>query len=50
MLRKVFLCGGILTIAAGTSFQVIVAMLVQFFYILLIESVITSIFTTTWYN
>ena len=31
MLRKVFLCGGILTIAAGTSFQVIVAMLVQFF-------------------
>eukprot|EP00944_MAST-04C_sp_MAST-4C-sp1_P007283 g7283.t1 len=39
MLRKVFLCGGILTIAAGTSFQVIVAMLVQFFYILLIESV-----------
>ena len=39
MLRKVFLCGGLLTIAAGTSFQIIVALLVQFFYILLIERV-----------
>eukprot|EP00944_MAST-04C_sp_MAST-4C-sp1_P001464 g1464.t1 len=39
MLRKVFLCGGLLTIAAGTSFQIVVALLVQFFYILLIERV-----------
>jgi hypothetical protein len=39
MLRKVFLCGGLITIAAGTSFQIVVALLVQFFYILLIERV-----------
>jgi hypothetical protein len=37
MLRKVFLCGGLLTVAAGTSFQIIVAILVQFFYILTIS-------------
>ena len=36
MLRKVFLCGGLLTVAAGTSFQIVVALLVQFFYILII--------------
>ena len=39
MLKKMFLCGGLLTIAAGTSFQIVVALLVQFFYILLIERV-----------
>eukprot|EP00944_MAST-04C_sp_MAST-4C-sp1_P003150 g3150.t1 len=37
MIRKVFLCGGLLTIAAGTSFQIVVAIIVQFFYILMIE-------------
>ena len=37
MLRKVFLCGGLLTVAAGTSFQIVVALLVQFFYIVTIS-------------
>ena len=39
MLRKVFLCGGLLTVAAGTSFQIVVALLVQFFYILIISRI-----------
>ena len=39
MLKKMFLCGGLLTIAAGTSLQVMVAIVVQFLYILLIERV-----------
>merc|ERR1711871_907775 len=37
MLRKVFLCGGLLTVAAGTSFQIVVALLVQVFYIAMIS-------------
>eukprot|EP00944_MAST-04C_sp_MAST-4C-sp1_P005873 g5873.t1 len=37
MLRKVFLCGGLLTVAAGTSFQIVVALLVQVFYIVTIS-------------
>jgi hypothetical protein len=37
MLRKVFLCGGLIAIASGTSFQIVVALLVQFAYLLVIE-------------
>ena len=37
MLRKVFLCDGLLTVAAGTSFQIVVALLVQIFYIVTIS-------------
>ena len=37
MLRKVFLCGGLLTVATGTSFQIVVAILVQTFYIVAID-------------
>ena len=36
MLRKVFLCGGLIAIASGTSFQIVVALLVQFVYLLVI--------------
>ena len=37
MLRKVFLCGGLIAIASGTSFQIVIALLVQFAYLLVIE-------------
>jgi hypothetical protein len=37
MIRKVFLCGGLIAIASGSSLQIIIAILVQFIYILIIE-------------
>merc|ERR1711998_337839 len=37
MIRKVFLCGGLIAIASGTSLQIIIAILVQFVYLLVIE-------------
>jgi hypothetical protein len=37
MIRKVFLCGGLIAIASGTSLQIVIAILVQFVYLLIIE-------------
>ena len=37
MLRKIFLTGVLVVIGAGKSIQIVIAMLVQFVYILLIE-------------
>jgi hypothetical protein len=37
MIRKVFLCGGLIAIASGTSLQILIALIVQFIYLLIIE-------------